>query len=334
MISVIVPVYNAEKYLENCIKSILAQTYTDLEVICVNDGSTDNSLSILNSFADQDERIRVIDKKNSGAAAARNRGIDESRGDYITFVDSDDALDPEMYMTLMPFFEKEDVQIVHCGYRRIEQNGTMKDVTGSRRCLIQGSEEAIKCMLNGELFVGSLWNKLYRKELFKDIRLAENLRINEDVLINVRLFRRAIKTVFYDVPLYYYYNRLHSVTSNTDGIVIAGDCAQASEKIFEILKESGLSATAANRLYVSLVSLYQSYLFEGVSTHKVERALVRERISQVKPYCSGIGRRTELKYLTMLSAPHIYKLLYSTYDRIRTPNWDVKAAQSNDKKRR
>lgn len=324
MISVIVPVYNAEQYLEECIKSILAQTYTDLEVICVNDGSTDSSLSILNSFAVLDDRIKVINQKNSGVSAARNRGIDEARGDFITFVDSDDALGPEMYKTLIPIFEKEGAQIVHCGYCRIEQDGTRKNITGSKRYLIQSPEEAITCILNGELFVGSLWNKLYKKELFQSIRLAEDIRINEDILVNVQLFMEAKRTVFFDVPLYYYYDRMRSVTSNTGSIDKAKDCVQVSERIFEMLKDSGLLGVAANRLLTSLIGLYQSYIFAGIRAHASETAHVRERINRVMPYCSGIRRSTICKYRAMQSAPHIYKLLYSIYDRIRTPNWDIK----------
>ena len=111
-VSVIVPVYNCAPYVERCVRSIMAQTYTDLEIICVDDGSSDNSGKILDSLAEEDSRIRVIHQKNAGVSAARNRGLDIATGELITFVDGDDAIEPDMYEILLPYFDDPDVDIV------------------------------------------------------------------------------------------------------------------------------------------------------------------------------------------------------------------------------
>ena len=139
-ISVIVPVYNCDPYVEQCIRSILAQSYTDLEIICVNDGSTDDSGTILDKLACEDARIRVIHQKNAGASAARNMGIDLATGDLITFVDSDDIIEPDMYETLLPYFDEKNVDIVHCGYKRVHLDGSIKDVNGTGKLVRQNKE--------------------------------------------------------------------------------------------------------------------------------------------------------------------------------------------------
>lgn len=129
-ISVIVPVYNCAPYVERCIHSIMAQTHTDLEIICVDDGSTDGSSQLLDKLTMEDPRIHVIHQSNAGVSAARNAGIDIATGDLITFVDSDDAIEPDMYEILLPYFSDESVDIVHCGYKRIRPDGSVKDVNG------------------------------------------------------------------------------------------------------------------------------------------------------------------------------------------------------------
>ena len=206
LLSVIVPVYNSREYLNNCIESILLQTYTNLEIICVDDGSSDGSERLLDSISERDERIKVIHQTNAGVSAARNRGIDEATGQYIGFVDSDDALAPEMYHTLVSILEKEHADIAHCGYRRFEPDGSTKDISGTGEYLVQNSRQALKCLLSGDKFVGSLCNKVYKRSLFNGIRLPLEIHFNEDILANVELFLASHISVFYDVPLYHYYN--------------------------------------------------------------------------------------------------------------------------------
>ena len=202
-VSVIVPVYNCAPYVERCVKSIMEQTYSNLEIICVNDGSTDGSGKILDKLACEDDRLQVIHQKNAGVSAARNAGIEAATGDFITFVDSDDAIENDMYETLLPYFADETVDIVHCGYKRISLDGSVKDVNGTARVVEQNKYEAAGCLLTGRLFVGSLWNKIYRAHLFWGIKMDETLAINEDVLANAELFLKSEKLVYIDIGKYH-----------------------------------------------------------------------------------------------------------------------------------
>ena len=205
-ISVIVPVYNCAPYVERCIRSILAQTYTDLEIICIDDGSTDDSGNILDKLSCEDARIRVIHQKNAGVSAARNVGIDLATGDLITFVDSDDAIEPDMYETLLPYFDDAHVDIVHCGYKRIHLDGSIKDVNGTGKVVRQNKYEAAECLIAGRIFVGSLWNKLFRSKLFLSIRMDSQLVINEDVLVLAEILNQANISVYLDVGKYHFFD--------------------------------------------------------------------------------------------------------------------------------
>ena len=122
-LSIILPVYNVEKYLPDCLTSILNQTYDDFELIIIDDGSTDQSLSICKAYELKDTRIRVYSQCNAGLSAARNKGIDCSQGTYLAFVDSDDTIDSEMYETMMSALEESEVDIVVCGHRVVSENG-------------------------------------------------------------------------------------------------------------------------------------------------------------------------------------------------------------------
>ena len=127
LVSIIMPVYNTEAYLDRCLESIVSQTYKNIEIICVNDGSTDDSGSILEKWKAKDSRIRVFHKENGGVSSARNKGLDECRGDYICFADPDDTIKPDMYEKLLSAIQREKSQISMCGYRMIDSNGRVEE---------------------------------------------------------------------------------------------------------------------------------------------------------------------------------------------------------------
>ncbi|MCR4673142.1 MAG: glycosyltransferase [Lachnospiraceae bacterium] len=323
MISVIIPFYNAEKYLADCLESIIGQTYSDLEIICVNDGSTDNSLTVAEKYQKNDKRIRILSQKNSGVSAARNRGIDHASGDFITFVDSDDSISQDMYDILYSFMTDNTVDIVHCGYRRHNQDGTIQDVNGTEKLIIQDSLEAVRCLIDGELFVGSLCNKLYRKELFKAVRLDTELKINEDVLANVQLFLKAKRTIYYDIPAYQYFDRPHSATSDTEKVISAQNCVAAAEKILELVKGTAVENSALIRLLYARITEYRVRIFADNSAPGSTIRELQGRIEEGLSVCSGVSIKQKINYGLMKRAPELYRQLYQRYDHIRKPNWDV-----------
>lgn len=322
-VSVIVPVYNCADYVERCVRSIMAQTHRDLEIICVNDGSSDGSGAILDRLALEDARVRVIHQKNAGVSAARNAGVLAATGAFLTFVDSDDAIEADMYETLLALFTDDDISIAHCGYKRISPDGSVKEVTGTGRLTIQTAEEAAACLLLGRLFVGSLCNKMYRADLFTQIRSDTTLAINEDVLVNAEAFSRAKKAAFLDVTKYLMYERPGSATTGTKQEKKLLDCIRAAEKMLQVYRNTPVEPAAAERLYLTLVQAYRWSVLSDAGFDREMRKQFAAKIASVAPLRRGGSARNTCNYLFMRFLPSVYKLVYTLYDRIRTPNWDV-----------
>jgi glycosyltransferase involved in cell wall biosynthesis len=182
-ISIIVPVYNTGIYLKRCLDSIINQTFRDIEIICVNDGSTDNSAFILKNYAELDPRIQILTKENGGLSSARNAGLECARADYIGFVDSDDYIAPEMYEKLFTKMTQNDVDLAHCGTQIIYENtvaDSIKDSTKEDTAEYYRIKYAGVVRREDELFATTdvaAWNKLYKKEIIDafEIRFPEKL---------------------------------------------------------------------------------------------------------------------------------------------------------------
>lgn len=215
-ISIIVPCYNIEKYVDRAISSIIQQTYSNLEIILVNDGSTDNTLTKMQELAEQDDRIHVIDKPNGGVTSARLCGVNASSGLWIGFMDGDDYIEPEMYERLMDNAKKHQADISHCGYKMVfpsrvdyyYQTGMVK---------IQDTLTGVKDLLEGKFVEPGLCNKLFRRDLFNEL-LSENkmdssIKNYEDLLMNFYLFKEAKKSVYEDFCPYHYIIRENSAAT-------------------------------------------------------------------------------------------------------------------------
>lgn len=207
LISVIVPVYRVEEYLERCVKSILSQTYENLEVILVDDGSPDQCPAICDACAEKDARVKVIHQENKGLSGARNAGIDAASGEYLAFVDSDDYVSPHFIEELYQLLQDTGCAIGQCRFSYVKGDGLVEE-GDSAFCIYRG--ESLMEQLYGPeekatCFVVA-WNKLYRAELFKEtgIRYPEG-RIHEDEATTYRLFHEAKKLAFLDRALYGYY---------------------------------------------------------------------------------------------------------------------------------
>ena len=323
MISVIMPAYNSGPYLRECLDSVRAQTYRELEIICVNDGSIDNSQDILTDVARQDSRVKVIIQENSGVSAARNTGLDVARGDYLTFVDSDDAIESDFYEILINLAEKYQADIAHCGYKKIYLDGSTKDVCGTGELLVQDGLEASRCFLSGKYFTGGPTNKIYRSSLVGDTRFDTSLKINEDLLFNAKLFPKAERVAFLDVPKYHYFERENSACHRTALIRKKQDVVAAAEQILQLFVNTSVEPIAANRLYYCLIDLYRAYLFNGLHKNRKECEEIHSRICEISPLCNSKSHRNENNYRFMRAFPLGYKLVYALYDHIRKPNWDI-----------
>lgn len=214
MISVIVPVYNVEPYLCRCIDSIIAQTYKDLEIILVDDGSPDNCGAICDEYAVKDSRVKVIHKKNGGLSSARNAGLVAATGEYIAFVDSDDWIDCTMYAKMVQLAAYYDADIVECGYRWVKPDKTLDD-KNNRSVDVYSNLEALNMLYFGDQMFGGIsivaWNKIYRKMLFDEIRYPEGF-IHEDVGTTPKLIYLANRVVKINQNFYNFFFSPNSIS--------------------------------------------------------------------------------------------------------------------------
>lgn len=214
LISIVLPVYNVEKYLERCIYSIILQSYKNIEVIIINDGSTDNSLTICEKYRDIDSRIKIFTKDNGGLAAARNFGFEKVSGDYVTFVDSDDFISEYYVENLYNALKKTDsdmsISQFELYYCNSNNKGARKRNSNVQKIYSFNSEKALKEMFLQKKFDNSAWGKLYSKRLFQFIIYPEG-KLYEDLPVTYKIISKANKIAFINTKDYQYVQRPESI---------------------------------------------------------------------------------------------------------------------------
>lgn len=257
-ISIIVPVYQVEKYIRQCIDSILAQTFTDFELILVDDGSKDNSGKICDEYAEKDKRIRVIHKENDGLSDARNKGLDNASGNYFMFVDSDDYIAPNMAECLYKKISEAKADIAACNYRYVFEDGK-KDFSTENKAEVINANEIFYNRKNERNY--GFWtiacNKLYKREKFKSLRFRFG-KYHEDEFWANDIYQMDIKAVTISESLYYYRQRGNSIMGNKN-IRKCFDIIEAfEERINVYLNEEKYSDQAYKVLIYSLEHLNES----------------------------------------------------------------------------
>ena len=221
LITVIVPIYHVEKYLHRCIDSIIGQTYKNLEIILVDDGSGDACVSICDEYARKDSRIVVIHKENGGLSDARNKGIEVAKGEYLAFVDSDDYIHRDMFTILMDTLLQTDSDVSMCSYKyvydgKVDEND---ESFGSDLPIdLMDGHKAHNRYYSGDikLELTVAWNKLYKRELFTELRYPKG-KIFEDEFTTYKALYKCSKICFVDLPLYYYLQRKDSIIGVMNG---------------------------------------------------------------------------------------------------------------------
>ena len=244
LISVIVPIYNTELYLERCIDSIINQTYKNLEIILVDDGSTDRGGEICDAYGKKDSRVKVIHKKNGGAATARNRGLEIAGGEYIGFVDSDDYIAQDMYESLCKYLN-EDIDIVTCGRFDVYPSricGLKRKIFCTKYVKKFNRVEAIGELLKTQVFSYGVVEKIYRKELFDGVKFPCG-KISEDLPVTYALFKKSRNIVNIGEAKYYVYKRRNSVGRSSfnlrkmDNVIFRRDILLDVKRMYPELKE-------------------------------------------------------------------------------------------------
>ena len=212
LVSIIVPIYNVEKYLEKCVYSILNQDYNNLEVILVNDGSTDKSLEICERLQKKDNRIKIINQKNLGVSAARNNGFYYSKGDYICFIDSDDIIEIDMVSTLVKLLQENECEVANCNIHIIEKDKTERNFYKNGNIKIYNSSELKKYFLLGKVS-HACWDKMYKREVLEKVNFMLN-STSEDRYFCWKLYKTINKMVVTSKVGYHYIRKNeNSITS-------------------------------------------------------------------------------------------------------------------------
>lgn len=216
-ISIIIPVYNLDNYIERTLDSVCSQTYKNIEIIVVDDGSKDNSYKTICDYAEKDNRIVPIHQDNGGVTSARLNGVKHATGEWIGFVDGDDLIDKDMYELLINNAHKYNAQISHCGYKMVLGTKRIDYYYNTGKIVEQDNLQGQIDLINGTMIEPGLWNKLYKKELFSDLinnNLVDlSIKNFEDLLMNYYLFKESQKSVFEDVCKYHYMVRKGSAAT-------------------------------------------------------------------------------------------------------------------------
>lgn len=212
-VSVIIPVYNSESYLSACVDSVLEQEHVSLEIILVDDGSTDSSPSICDNYAQGHDNIKAIHIKNSGPATAKNEGLRHAQGNYIALTDSDDKMEPLMLHKMVTAGYKHHADIICCNYKQIDENGHISHLNSTNEQFVLNHEEGLIHFFSKDKIYSQCWTKLYKRQMLVDHHIMNDpgLRTDEDFIFNIRAFINAQTTVIIDEPLYEYTHRENSL---------------------------------------------------------------------------------------------------------------------------
>ena len=327
LISVIVPVYNAEKFIRRTVNFITAQSYNNLEIILVNDGSTDSTGKILKELAENDTRIKVIEQENRGQVSARNAGISTSQGKYITFVDHDDVVSKDSIKILYYAMKTSNADIVQCEYQTIKQSEinhwsiihdkiSDTDVFVKEVCWNKDTVDFFSLLGN------SVWDKLFRRNIIGDCRFDEDVYINEDKLFLAKLAIKISKIAYVNVVLYGY---VAYVNSGIHGIITSKRATRimANERIVKEFVKQGLTPSiepAKKGILDAIVSVYE----ESVIYHKTDTRFFTYAIRKAKKYLPYVlhGKFSiayKLAFSFMAIFPYLFSKLFICFMRLVRP---------------
>lgn len=283
LISIIVPVYNVENYLRECVDSILAQTYSNIEVILIDDGSKDNSGKICDEYAEKDKRVEVIHKENGGLSEARNTGLNRAKGEWIAFVDSDDFIDNSMLDTLINLAKANNAQLALCTFRP-----TTEQIKEGQNKKIQvfDRDELIYCYVNrvkDYCITNSVWDRLYKSELVKQVRFMPD-RLNEDILYTMEVFLKVNKAIYTSEKFYQYRDiREGNISEKKVSLKSINDKNYLTNLAAEILRKDG---------YEELADIYESMNFLEVAELLADKENnYNKELSEYRKYIKDILKK-------------------------------------------
>ena len=322
-ISIIVPAYNVEAYLPRCLDSILAQTYENLEVVVVNDGSRDGTASVIDNYAAKDSRIKAIHKENGGVTSARLCGVEHATGEWIGFCDGDDFVEPDMYSRLLKNALDNGADISHCGYKMIFPSGKIDYYYNTGKTILQPAGQGCTDLLEGAFIEPGLVNKIFDRKLFFGLNewMDRSVRINEDLLMNFYLFRQA-KQAFYEdfCPYRYILRKGSAATSRLNEHKLRDPITVLHRLLVETEGNACWNAIVERRLIYQLVNSATISAADQkgliVPFRREARKELRSRVRSVV-FKKKIG--TKLKIMALWAAvwPWSYNVVHKIYAHVR-----------------
>lgn len=291
LISVVVPVFNDERYLEKCLLSIARQTYKDIEVIIVNDGSTDNSIKICDFFCQTDARFKVIHKKNSGVSDSRNRGLELASGDYICFVDSDDWIEEDYFESVEPLLSSNKYSIIFNPLITEKLNGTKFSETSTNNSHELSQDDAIGILFYENLFSWGVYSTFYKKDFIKEIRFNPESRFGEDFEFKYKAIRSSKSPLYYSCLTKYHY------IVRKDSSIVSYSILKKSDNLKIIKNVMSQEKTALRDIlfYKQYIPRLLAYAIEGTISYNLQE---KNR---------GVEFRTEAK-------SYKWKIMFSSKD--------------------
>lgn len=316
LITVVIPVYNVEKYLRKCVESVMNQTYKNLEIILVNDGSTDNCDEICQEYRDRDKRIKLINKENGGLSEARNVGINHSKGKYISFIDSDDYVDKEYIELLYNIITLYDADISISSHRVIYEKKCMDKSNGKEFCA--NPEIILEKILYDDGIDLSTWGKLYKKDLFESIRFPKG-RLFEDSATTYKLIDKSKKIAVCSKATYNYIIRKNSI-SNEKFSERKMDLIISTKEMTDFIrnKYTRLQSACDRRLMYSYLSTLTQLSKSNVKNKKIEKELMKyineNRIKILKD--RKVPKRDKFGLITTMFGFNCFKYGWRIYSTI------------------
>lgn len=313
LVSVIVPIYMVQDYLGKCVKSIVNQTYNNLEIILVDDGSKDDCGKMCDDYADQDERIKVIHKKNGGLSDARNAGIDLARGEYFVFIDSDDYIHPQMIEFLMKPIAEGQADMSVCEYANVreDEETSISAIENADTVIIDSPDDKGHYFLSESSYVvfTVAWNKLYPRKYFDKVRYPKG-KIHEDEFTTYKLLEKADKVAFISTPMYYYVQRGDSIMGEGFNIKSLDRLEALDERIHYYAKQGNYNwAEKVHSIYRMIFIHYARRIsksddFDYSVLNNSLKRFKGTTLEYVMHY--PISFRHKLGYMTMAIFPGMY----------------------------
>ena len=313
LISIIVPIYNVEKYVEKCINSITRQTYKNLEIILVNDGATDNSKLICETLAKKDKRIKLINKENGGLSDARNVGIDNANGKYISFIDSDDYVEENYVELLYNTMKQYDTNMSRASHKVKYEKNIIDKSTGKKFC--DRPKQILEMLLYDDGIDTSAWGKLYKSKLFKDIQFPKG-RLFEDSATTYKLIDKSEKIAVYSKPVYNYIIRNNSI-SNEKFSEKKLDLITSTKEMTEYIKIKYPELTKAcnRRLMYAYLSTLTQLAKSKVKNKKIQKELMgyicKNRSEVLKD--KNTPKRDRIGLISTIFGFHCFKYIWKIY---------------------